>query len=288
MIVPVSVPVRIGPVVGQYRPAPAFLAVVGVAVLVTLVMYVERPRVSRRAVAALVPWMVAGAALSILAASASYPAVVRPAVSGMGAYLTIYVIVCVAWFASLQFSRGGLYTPRLPTYLAAMGSGVAAVVVGALLFRAGDLDGSQLFWLAIAPIASAAIAGIVLLLLGLWYPEAAAYTGMAGGMVVFGHAFAAIGTAVAVVADGAHTTLSWTVLTVLETAGVDQMVGLDLALIWVWGYVWTKLVLAITVIIVLTAYTHRHPDRGNLFLGLVAAVGVISGATALLSSVVMP
>lgn len=275
-----------GPVSVRSLPAPSLLAVVGVAVVVTALLYTERPRISRRAVVAMLPWMVVGAALSVLAANASYPAIVRPAVSGVGAFLTTYIVVCLVWFAILQFTRGGPRPARIPTHLAAMGAGVAVVVVGALLLRAEELTTTQLFWLAITPIAAAAIAGIVLVLLGLWYPEAAAYTGMAGGLVVFGHAFAAIGTAVAVVADGTHTTLSWAVLNLLAASGVAGMAGLDPSLVWAWGYVWANLVLAIAAIVALTAYTRRNPDRGNLVLGLVAAVGVVGGVTALLSTVV--
>lgn len=277
----------VGPGTVRTVMAPAFLAVVGIAAVATLLLYAEHPRVSRRAVAALVPWMVVGAALSVLAGAADYPTVVQPAITGVGAYLTTYVLVCLVWFAILQFSRGARRTGRLPTYLGAMGIGTAATVVSALLLRAGHLAVGQLFWLAIAPIAAAAVAGIVLLLLGLWYPEAAAYTGMAGGLVVFGHALAAIGTAVAVVAtSGGHTTLSWAVLNLAATVAAAGLVGLNQQLLWAWGFVWTKLVLATVAIVLLTAYTRRHPDRGNLALGLVAAVGVVGGVTTLLSMVV--
>lgn len=276
----------IGPVATRPYLAPAFLAVAGIATVATLFLYAEHPRVSRRAVVALVPWMVVGAALSVLASHATYPANLQPAVVGPGAYLTTYVIVCLAWFAMLQFSRGSHRSGQLPSYLGAMGTGSATVVVGTLLVHADAVADTQLFWLAIAPVIAAAAAAVVLLLLGLWYPEAAAYTGMAGGLVVFGHALAAIGTAVAVVAHGAHSTLSWTVLNLVVTAGAAGLVGLDQQLVWAWGFVWTKLLLATVAIVALTAYTHRHPDRGNVLLGLVAALGVVGGVTTLLSMVV--
>lgn len=277
---------QLGPVPFPGIRSPTLLAVGGVAVVVTVLLYVERPRVSRRAVVALVPWMVAGAALSVLATVAPYPARVQPAVSGIGAYLTTYIVVGFVWFAWLQFARGAVRRERLPTYLTAMGVGTAVVIVSTLLLYASDPATSQLIWLAIAPIAAAAIAGVVLLLLGLWYPEAAAYTGMAGGLVVFGHAFGAIATAVTVAADGGHTTFSWAVLNLVAASGLAGMAGLDLSLVWAWGYVWAKLVLAIAAIIALTAYTRRHPNRGNLALGLVGGLGVIGGVTALLTMVV--
>jgi uncharacterized membrane protein len=259
---------------------------VAAVAVVSFLLYAERPRIGRRTIVAFVPWMIAGSALYVLADLVSYPAAVSPLVEADSAYLSTYVVVGVAWFAILQFARGNPRRGQPPTYLGAMGAGTATVVLGALLLRAGAIGGTQVFWLAIAPIAAAAVAGIVLLLLGLWYPEAAAYTGMAGGLVVFGHALAAIGTAVAVVADGAHSTLSWAVLNLVVTAGAAGLVGLDQQLLWAWGFVWTKLLLATLAIVALTAYTRRHPNRGNLLLGLVAAVGVIGGVTALLSMVV--
>lgn len=265
---------------------PTFLAVTGVAAIVTLLLYTERPQVSRQAVVSLVPWMVVAAALSVLASRADYPTLVHPAVSGPGAYLTTYTIVCLVWFLILQFARGARDAGQLPVYLGSMGAGAATVVVGAVLLHAGSLDVVQIFWLAIAPVAAVAVAGVILLLLGIWYPEAAAYTGMAGGLVVFGHALAAIGTAVAVVADGGHSALSWAVMNLVVTAGAANQLGLDVQLVWTWGFIWLKLVLAIVAIVVLTAYTRQQPNRGNLLLGLVAALGVVGGVTALLSMVV--
>lgn len=280
------VPAAFGFAGARWWLTPGFLAVAGIAVVATLLLYAEHPRVSRRTVVSLLPWMVAAAALSVIATRVAYPVVVQPAVTGLGAYLTTHAILCLAWFAILQFGRGSRRSGQLPTYLGSMGLGVASAVVGALLIHAEALTNAQIFWLAIAPIAAAAVAGIVLLLLGLWYPEAPAYTGMAGGLVVFGHVLAAIGTAVAVVIDGTHSTLSWTVLNLVVTAGAAGLLGLDQQLVWAWGFVWTKLLIATVAIIALTAYTRRRPDRGNLLLGLVAATGVVGGVTALLSMVV--
>lgn len=267
---------------------PGFLAALGLAGLSTFLLYAEHPRLTRRAVVALVPWMVAAAGLSVLAASAEYPARVEPAVSGFGAYLTTYAIVCLAWFAILQLGRGNDTDGRTAaTLIGAMGVGAALVVLSSLLLEAGAVSGVQFFWLAVAPIASAAVAGLVLLLLGLWYPEAAAYTGAVGGLVVFGHSLSAIATAVAVVSGpGGHSTLSWAVLNLVATVGAAGLVGLDQQLLWAWGFVWTKLLLALVAVIALTAYSRSHPDRGNLVLGTVGAVGVIGGATVLLSMVV--
>lgn len=272
----------------QSLTAPGFLAVLGLACLGTFLLYAERPRLSRRAVVALVPWMFAGAGLSVLAGAAEYPARFEPVVSGVGAYLTTYVIVCLAWFALLQLRRPkDPMRSGIPSVIGAMGIGTGVVIVGSLLLHAGTISETQIFWLAVTPIAAAAIAGVVLLLLGLWYPEAAAYTGAVGGLVVFGHALSAIATAVAVVSgSGGHTSLSWAVLNLVASVGAAGLVGLDQQLLWAWGFVWTKLLIALVAVIALTAYSRAHPDRGNLVLGVIGAVGVVGGATALLSMVV--
>lgn len=267
---------------------PGFLAVLGLAGVATFLLYAEHPRLSRRAVVALVPWMVAGAGLSVLAGTAEYPARVEPAVSGIGAYLTTYAVVCLAWFALLQLRRANdTEGSGIPLLIGTMGVGTALVIVSSLFVNAGEVSGAQFFWLAVSPIAAATVAGVVLLMLGLWYPEAAAYTGAVGGLVVFGHALSAIATAVAVVSGpGGHSSLSWAVLNLLATVGAAGLVGLDQQLLWAWGFVWTKLLLALLAVIALTAYSRAHPDRGNLVLGAVGAVGVVGGATVLLSMVV--
>ncbi len=168
-----------------------------------------------------------------------------------------------------------------------MGVGLAIVILTALLFGTGRIVGEQFFWLAVAPIAAAAIAGFVLLLLGLWYPEAAAYTGAVGGLVVFGHTFSSIATTVAIVSgSGDHSSLSLAIQNLLATVGASGLVGLNQQLLWVWGFVWTQLVIALIAVVGLTAYTRRRPNRGNLVLGAVGAIGVIGGASALLSLVV--
>lgn len=268
--------------------APGFLAVLGLAGVATFLLYAEHPRVSRRAVVALVPWMAAAGGLSVLATAAQYPARIQPAVSGIGAYLTTYVVVCLAWFAILELRAGrGTDGSGISTSLGAMGLGTAVVIVSGLLLGVGGVSSTLVFWLAVAPITAAAVAGIVLLLLGMWYPEAAAYTGAAGGLVVFGHAFWAIASTVTVVSEaGGHTALSWALLNLVGTAGVAELVGLDRWLVWAWGFVWLKLLLALAVVIALTAYSREHPNRGNLMLGAIGAVGVIGGVTALLSMAV--
>ena len=267
---------------------PGFLLVLGLAGIVTLLLYAERPGLSRRTVVATVPWMIAAAALSIVGGGGAYPVRVRPAVSGPGAYLTVYAIGCLTWFGLLQFGRSSQgERDRVPALIASMGLGLTFVVLTALFVDAGGITGGQLFWLAVAPIASGAVAGVVLLLLGLWYPEAAAYTGAVGGLVVFGHAFSAIATAVAVVSGpGGHTSVSWAVLNVMAAAGLENLLGFDQQLLWAWGYVWVKLIFALLFVVAMTAYTRSHPSRGNLLLGAVGAVGVIGGVNALLAMVV--
>lgn len=267
---------------------PGFLAVLGLAGVATFLLYAEHPQVSRKAVVALVPWMVAAAGLAVLARAAQYPARVEPAVSGLGAYLTTYVVVCLAWFAILELRAGREDGGSgIATLLAAMGIGTAVVIVSALVLGVGSLSGSLIFWLAVAPIAAAGVAGVVLLLLGLWYPEAAAYTGAVGGLVVFGYSLWAIGSAVSVVSGpGTHTTLSWAVLNLVASLQVAELVGVDQQLIWAWGFVWLKLLVALVAVLALTAYSREHPIRGNLALGAIGAVGVVGGVTALLSMVV--
>lgn len=271
---------------GGTLQTPGFLAVVSLAVVATFLLYTEHPQISRRAVVALVPWMVVGAGLSVLTGSVDYPSRVEPAVTGGGAHLTTYAVVCFVWFTLLQVMRRSSQQDAIPGILAAMGIGSATVILGTLIFR-GDVVIGAVFWLAVAPIAAVAVAAVVLLLIGLWYPEAAAYTGMVGGLVVFGQAMSAIATVVAVVSGpGGHSFLSGAVLNLTVATGAAGQLGVDQQLLWAGGFVWTKLIIAILFIMALTAYTRAHQQRGNLVLGLFGAIGVVSGTTVLLSMVV--
>lgn len=271
---------------GGALQTPGFLAIAILAVVATFLLYTEHPQLSRRAVVALVPWMVVAAGLSVLTGSVDYPPRVEPAVTGTGALLTTYAVVCFVWFTLLQVMRRSSQQNAVPGILAAMGIGTAAVIVGTIIFR-GDLVIGAVFWLAVAPIAAVGVAAVVLLLVGLWYPEAAAYTGMVGGLVVFGQTLSAIATVVAVVSSpGGHSFLSEALLNLTVTTGAAGQLGVDQELLWAGGFVWTKLIIAILFIMALTTYTRAHQQRGNLVLGVFGAIGVVTGTSVLLSLVV--
>lgn len=266
---------------------PAFLTVMAIAAVVTLLLYAEHPRVSRPTVVALMGWVVTATVLSAVAAIGDYPAALRPVVAGLGAYLTAAAIAGGVWFGLLQFARGSSGPTRLPTYLFAMGAGATVVLLAALFLLGGPVAVGDLIWLAIGPVAAAATAAVVIILLGLRYPGVAAYTGVVGGLVIFGQVLAGIATAVAVATGaGRHTRLSWAVLDLIASTDVAQVIGFDQQYVWGTGLIVTRLALALGAVLLLTPYTHRHPDRGNLLLGLVAATGIGGGLSTLLAMVV--
>lgn len=278
---------QLGAAARRVLDEPALLAVTAIAAVVTLLLYAERPRVSRPTVVALMGWVVTATVLSAVAAVGDYPAALRPVVRGIGAYLTTAVIVGSVWFGHIQLARGSSGPTRLPTYLAAMGTGAGLALLGALLLLGGPVAAGDLVWLAIGPVAAAATAGVVVILLGLRYPDVVAYTGIVGGLVVFGQVLAGIATVVAVATGaGSHTRVSWAVLDLVAATDLARVLGLGQGYLWGTGLVATRLVLATGVVLLLTPYTHRHPDRGNLLLGLVAATGIGGGLSTLLTVVV--
>ena len=264
-------------------PSPSLVGLVLITAIVTILLFVERPRISRRIVVSFVPWMIVGSALSVLSTLIFYPGSIQPLV-GTGAYLSTYVIVGVVWFAMLQFSARRETNAALADYLGAMGVGAAVVLVAFVILYAGPVSVLRLVWLLVVPVAAGFAAFVVLFLLGLRYIDAPAYTGVVGALVVFGQTVDGISTALGAGAFDTlgHTYLSWTVLDWIASAQAAGLVGDDRLLVWTWGLVWVKMLIAALAVILLTPVARERPSLGYLLLGLIAAVGITGGVADLL------
>lgn len=251
-------------------PPPAYLIGVLVAAgTVAAGLYRARPAVSEGLVLALVPWMVAGAGLSVLARLGAVPVVTEPLLGTPTVYLTTFSLAGGAWLAAIHGPGEG----SADRVLAATG-GIALLGVAALAAAVGPV---ALAW----PVAGLALS-VVVASLGWWglrwlRPEATAATGKIGGLVVFGHALDGISTAIGVDALGLAelTPLSRLVLdaaAALPTAGV---LGTG------WLFVALKLVVAAAVVSLFTDDILDEPSEA-LLLAAIAAVGLGPGAHNLL------
>lgn len=262
-------------------PSMTFGGLLLAVAVITFLIYSERPAVNRRTVVAFVPWMVAASALYVFSSMVQYPSLVRPLVGARGAYFSTYLVLGSAWFAMLQFS-GGAATDDMADYISAMGFGTATVLVAFVLLHADTIAVTRLAWLLVVPVAAGFAGFAVLLLLGLWYIDAPAYAGVAGGLVVFGQTLEAVSTAFGLGLFGAigHTYLSWKVLDWVVAFGVTEFLPVDnQLLVWACGYIWVKIALATVAVVALTRLVRERPSWGYLLLGLVAAVGITRGVT---------
>lgn len=256
--------------------------ILGTAV-VSLLLFAERPRIERRTIVALVPWMVAGAALYVFAHIVQYPTSIQPLVDGTTAYLSTYVVLGMTWFVLIEFSPGR-DPPHLSDYVGAIGVGVAVVLVFMVLLHGGAASILDIVFLTGALVVAGLVSFVVLLLLGLWYIDAPAYTGVVGTLVVFGGTLTGLSTVIGVGVFDAlgHSTLSWLVLSAAANAQAIGIVDQDLTVLWAWGYIWLMLVLATSAVVLLTRVTRDRPSVGYLLLGAVAAAGITSGTADLL------
>lgn len=270
-----------GPPAALLSPSTTFGGLVLAAAVVTFLLYAEGPAVNRRTVVAFVPWMVAASALYVFSSLVPYPSLVRSLVGARGAYLSTYFVLGSAWFAMLQFSTGH-GTDEMADYISTMGFGMATILVAFVLLHAGSIAVTRLAWLLVVPVAAGFAGFAVLLLLGLWYIDAPAYAGVAGGLVVFGQTLEAVSTAfgLGLFETIGHTYLSWKVLNWVVAAGATGILPVDdRLLVWACGFIWVKIALATVAVVLLTRLVRKRPSLGYLLLGLVAALGITRGVT---------
>ncbi|WP_134671417.1 DUF63 family protein [Halorussus marinus] len=257
-------------------PVPYLLGLVAAVTLVAGALYRTGPSVTDRTVVALAPWVAVGSALHVLYVVEWVPGAVRPLLGTPAVYLTTFAVAGAVWLAA----------PSTPVSaeraLAATGTAVALVVVGYALargIRAGEL---AVFWPAVA------LAVAVGVTVALWigtrrtYPDAAAATGAAGVLALFGHALDAVSTAVGVdvLGFGERTPVSQIVLDAAAGLPTADVIGVG------WLFVLVKLVIAEAVVVLFAELVREDPREGYLLLGAVGAVGLGPGAHNLLLFVV--
>ena len=244
-------------------------ALVGAGVAVGLLLYLDRPTVDRRVVLASLPWVAAGTALTALRGIVGYPPPLAVLLGLPWAYLLAGTLGGLVWMlvASVVDRRG-----IRPHYFGVTGAGVLLALTAALVVRGAVVAPTVLAgWLAV-PLVAALATYVVLIGLGLWLPDAGYFAGTAGAAVVFG-----------LVLDGAGTALAFGLGNRIASpigvpvGAIDPLVGGGAhPLVVAWAVVWVRLVVAVAVLVGLTALDRARPrvaERG-LELATVASVAV--------------
>ena len=262
---------------------PGALLVLVAVIVISALLYIERPPITRRTVLSLVPWMIASSTLPILAAVADYPPAIRPLLETSGAYLSTYLLLGFAWFAMFQLSVRQESREILSDYLGSMGIGLATILVTLVVLQGEPASIDQLGWSLLILFGAAVFAVAVVFVLGFWYVDAPTYTGAVGMLAVFGQTLEGVARAagVGVFDAGSHSYLSWKIVNLVaavqpEASAADQLIS------WSMTYVWLKIAIAVLAVIFLAQYSKEHPQRGYLALGIIAALGITAGMTNLL------
>jgi uncharacterized membrane protein len=244
-------------------PLPHLVVLAAGLVVVGVSLHRRRPPVTDTTALALVPWMVAGAALRIAELAGAVPAVAAPLATAPAVYGTTAVLAGVAW----------LSLPGSPRRLAAVGGGVAALIVALAVWTA-SVGG---WWPAVALPIAAVLAVVTV----------AGYQRVAtrlpsdrvlAGVVVFGHALDGVSTALGVdircagaVAACERTPLPRLVMEAAAQLPTAEVIGVG------WAFVAVKVMIAIGIVHLARGTVRERPAEGRLLLCGVAALGLGPG-----------
>lgn len=247
-------------------------------VLLTALLYRRKPPITTATVYAIVPWLVVGSTLHILGILGSYPPDINPIFAAFGAYLTAFLFIGVIWVMLLELSPLHRSVKEIPYYLGAMGTGAAIVLVSVVLWQ-GAVTDSGLFWLFIILGTAVTIGAITPFLIGFWYPDIAFYSGFTGGLVVFSFTLRGLTKAIGTKTVDAigHTQPSIMVHNAVYSFPTQEYLGAGPDLVWPAVFVLLHIFIAVVLVAAITPFVQTDSTKGNLLLGLVAAVGLIPG-----------
>jgi uncharacterized membrane protein len=244
-------------------PLPHVLALLLALVGVGVALHRTRPPVTHATALALVPWMVAGAALRVAELVGAVPALAAPLATAPAVYGTTAIVAGAAWLA----------LPESPRRLAAVGGGVAALIVAAAVWTASVAG----WWPVVTlPIAAIVAAGAVV-----GYQRAASPLPgdrVLAGVVVFGHALDGVSTAFGVdircagaVAACERTPLPRLVMEAAAHLPTAEALGVG------WAFVAVKVGIAVGIVHLARGTIRERPAEGRLLLCGVAALGLGPG-----------
>jgi len=254
-------------------PVPYLVALLAGIVAVGGALYVLRPRVTGRVVAAFAPWMVVGAALHALVQLDAAPPQLVPLFAAPAVYVTTFLVAGGVWAASetLDGVRGAVG-------VGAVGAVAGAVAVATVL-RVGSGRGTVSVVYPVAGlVASIALAAGAYWLLGRTYESVPKQVGAVGPLVVFGHALDGVSTAIGVdlFGVGERSPLPRAIMELSGALPTEPLIGSG------WLFVLVKLGIGTGVLVLFADFAEAEPAQANALLGVVAAVGLGPGTHNLL------
>lgn len=268
-------------VTNTFSPGLGSLALGGV--VLTVLLYRQRPPVTTATVFALVPWLLVGSALYVLRALGTFPQEISALFVVSGAYLTAFLFSGLVWSLLLELSAFNRSVEEIPYYLGAMGAGVVVVLLSVIVWQ-GTVTRSGAVWLFVILATSVTIAAVTPFLVGLWYPDVAFYTSLTGGLLVFGYTLRGLTRAVGAttIESIGHTRMSRAVQETVFSYPTADYLGFGPELVWPAAFVLIHVFIAVVIVATLAPYVRTARTKGNALIGIAAAAGLIPGTVNLL------
>lgn len=248
--------------------------------LVMVFLYAVQPPVTERLILAVVPWIIAGACLHVfyqlhvVAVGGLFPEPVAPIFSAPAVYFTTFIVFGIIWAMAAMIVASRDHDKEIANYVGLMGIGVMLPLVGLLIWQGmGDVFELNPILPTLALIISLALTFVVFILIGIWRTYVIAETRYVGALVLFAHIFDAVTTAIGVELMGAHERSSLPRIIMDFTADLPTASVLGEA----WLFVLLKILLAVAIVVIFADYVREKPAEGNLFFGIIAAVGLGPG-----------
>lgn len=245
------------------------------ATAIALLLYLERPVVTRDTVLSALPWLVAATLLHALQNTVSYPSIVEPVLAFPWVLLLLGSLWGSVWMLLTQVIKGKQTHRLVARYLGLIGIGTTVVPfsVTVVTYGAGVPVERLLAW-AMTPVLACLITYVMLINLWILLPRTAAFAGFTGALLLFGFALHAVIVAFAVVYG------TWPSSPLLVAATERLAVAIDvsetLALVWITIGGW--LLVAIAAIVGFDVLKRWHTTLGQRGFDAATVLSVVVGS----------
>jgi len=251
-----------------------------ITAVVVILLYGIRPPVTEAIVMAVVPWIISGALLHVFyqmhlqAPGGLFPEPIAPLFSAPSVYLTTFSLLGLIWVMATIIVPSNDHDRQIARYLGTTGFGIMMTLVGLAVWQGlGDAFEVEPILPILGLVVSMAVTFVVFIAIGIWRTYVIAQTRYVGALVLFGHIFDAITTAIGIELMGAgeRSTLPRMMMDFAADLPTQPYLG------EAWLFVVVKIVVASAIVVLFADYVRERPNEGNLFLAIIAAVGLGPG-----------
>lgn len=259
-------------------PDLPYIAALAIAMIIIVVLvYAIQPPVTQPIILATVPWIINGAILHVfyqmhlVAPEGLFPSAIAPLFSAPSVYITTFVLLALVWLMGTMIVPSPQHHRKVAKYILIIGIGTLIPLFALLIWQGmGDAFELNPILPVLGLIISLVLTFVLFIAIGMWRTYIIAETRYVGALVIFGHVFDAVTTAIGVeILDAGERTL---IPRMIMDFAADLPTADTLGEAWL--FVLIKIVLAMAIVILFADYVRDKPAEGNLLLGIIAAVGL--------------